>query len=135
MDCRPDVSRFRATVELFSQLDDRFGGGHARQAFMQYLRGVLFVAVLHFIPGPDASDAATGYLSATASGGALVLSHGTSDAEVDHQARLTGGWPRRLVQTGRAGQLRRSGWAGRSGRVAQYEFSVQHDVARLLGRH
>ena len=32
-----DVSRFRATVDLFAQLDDRFGGGHARQALVQYL--------------------------------------------------------------------------------------------------
>jgi hypothetical protein len=34
---KPDVARFRATVELFSQLDDRFGGGHARAALVQYL--------------------------------------------------------------------------------------------------
>jgi hypothetical protein len=32
-----DIARFRATVELFSGLDDRFGGGHARQALVQYL--------------------------------------------------------------------------------------------------
>jgi transcriptional regulator with XRE-family HTH domain len=32
-----DVDRFRATVDLFTQLDDRFGGGHARQALVQYL--------------------------------------------------------------------------------------------------
>lgn len=32
-----DVDRFRATVGLFSQLDERFGGGHARQALIQYL--------------------------------------------------------------------------------------------------
>ena len=32
-----DVDRFRSTVELFTQLDDRFGGGHARQALIQYL--------------------------------------------------------------------------------------------------
>jgi hypothetical protein len=32
-----DVVRFRATVELFAQLDDRFGGGHARQSLIQYL--------------------------------------------------------------------------------------------------
>jgi hypothetical protein len=32
-----DVDRFRTTVELFRQLDDRFGGGHARQALVQYL--------------------------------------------------------------------------------------------------
>jgi hypothetical protein len=33
----PDVARFRATMEMFVQLDDRFGGGHARQALIQYL--------------------------------------------------------------------------------------------------
>jgi hypothetical protein len=34
-----DVERFRATVEMFVQLDDRFGGGHARQPLIQYLSG------------------------------------------------------------------------------------------------
>jgi tetratricopeptide (TPR) repeat protein len=33
-----DVERFRATVELFRQLDNRFGGGHARDALIQYLK-------------------------------------------------------------------------------------------------
>jgi tetratricopeptide (TPR) repeat protein len=33
----PDVHRFRATVDMFVQLDDRFGGGHARQTLIQYL--------------------------------------------------------------------------------------------------
>lgn len=32
-----DVDRFRATAGLFTQLDDRFGGGHARQSLIQYL--------------------------------------------------------------------------------------------------
>ena len=32
-----DVERFRVTVETFKQLDDRFGGGHARPALIQYL--------------------------------------------------------------------------------------------------
>lgn len=32
-----DVQRFRATVEMFNNLDDRFGGGNARQALVQYL--------------------------------------------------------------------------------------------------
>ena len=34
-----DVERFRVTVEAFGQLDDRFGGGHARPALVQYLSG------------------------------------------------------------------------------------------------
>lgn len=33
-----DVDRFRATIDLFVQLDNRFGGGHARLALVQYLR-------------------------------------------------------------------------------------------------
>ena len=33
-----DVERFRATVAMFEQLDDQFGGGHARQPLIQYLR-------------------------------------------------------------------------------------------------
>ena len=32
-----DIERFRATVDLFVQLDNRFGGGHARAALVQYL--------------------------------------------------------------------------------------------------
>jgi tetratricopeptide (TPR) repeat protein len=34
----PDVARFRVTVEMFQRLDDQYGGGHARQALIQYLR-------------------------------------------------------------------------------------------------
>jgi len=33
-----DVERFRATVDVFAKLDDKYGGGHARQALIQYLR-------------------------------------------------------------------------------------------------
>jgi tetratricopeptide (TPR) repeat protein len=32
-----DVERFRETVNLFVSLDNRFGGGHARQSLIQYL--------------------------------------------------------------------------------------------------
>jgi transcriptional regulator with XRE-family HTH domain len=32
-----DVDRFRSTIDLFAQLDGRFGGGHARPALIQYL--------------------------------------------------------------------------------------------------
>ena len=34
-----DVERFRDTVEMFRELDDRFGGGHARDALIRYLQG------------------------------------------------------------------------------------------------
>ena len=33
-----DVARFRDTAGMFRELDDRFGGGHARGALMQYLQ-------------------------------------------------------------------------------------------------
>ena len=33
-----DVERFRDTVDYFAALDNRFGGGHARQALISYLR-------------------------------------------------------------------------------------------------
>ena len=33
-----DVARFRDTAEMFRELDDRFGGGHARGALIQYLQ-------------------------------------------------------------------------------------------------
>ena len=32
-----DVERFRATVDMFAGLDDRYGGGHARSSLIQYL--------------------------------------------------------------------------------------------------
>jgi hypothetical protein len=32
-----DVTRFRATVDMFAGLDSRFGGGHAREALIKYL--------------------------------------------------------------------------------------------------
>ena len=32
-----DIARFRATVDLFTRLDDQFGGGHARESLIHYL--------------------------------------------------------------------------------------------------
>jgi transcriptional regulator with XRE-family HTH domain len=32
-----DVTRFRATVDMFVEMDNRFGGGHAREALVKYL--------------------------------------------------------------------------------------------------
>ena len=32
-----DVTRFRATVDMFAELDNLFGGGHARESLVQYL--------------------------------------------------------------------------------------------------
>lgn len=33
-----DIDRLQATVSVFAELDDRFGGGHARRALVEYLR-------------------------------------------------------------------------------------------------
>jgi hypothetical protein len=49
-----DVDRFRTTAELFRQLDDRFGGGHARQALVQYLRPTLNACSTADIPRQSA---------------------------------------------------------------------------------
>ena len=35
---RSDVEALRTTVEMFAQLDNRFGGAHARRALIQFLR-------------------------------------------------------------------------------------------------
>jgi AcrR family transcriptional regulator len=32
-----DITRFRATIDLFAQMDNRFGGEHARRSFIHYL--------------------------------------------------------------------------------------------------
>lgn len=57
-----DVARFRATVQLFAQLDDRFGGGHARQALVQYLR----TDASRLLRGRYAGDVGRELFSATA---------------------------------------------------------------------
>jgi hypothetical protein len=44
---------------------------------------LLFVSVLHFIHGPDARQAVTGYLSAAVPGSYLVLTHGSTDEAID----------------------------------------------------
>jgi hypothetical protein len=51
---------------------------------------VLFVAVLHFIHGPDAGQAVTGYLGHAAAGSYLVLSHGASDEKIDAEGAEKG---------------------------------------------
>ena len=51
---------------------------------------MLFLAVLHFVEGPDARAAVTGYLNAAAPGSYLVLSHGTSDEEADRESSEKG---------------------------------------------
>jgi hypothetical protein len=42
---------------------------------------ILFVAVLHFVPDPDAEQAVTAFTRAAAPGSYLVLSHGCSDPD------------------------------------------------------
>ena len=108
-----DVTRFRATVDLFSDLDSRFGGGHAREALIQYLstdgerllhgryseavgrelfaavaEGTLLAAWMTYDSSPT-SSLAQGYfvqaLSLSQAGGDRVLGGSILDA-MSHQA-------------------------------------------------
>jgi hypothetical protein len=112
-----DVERFRATVDMFAMLDDRYGGGHARQALIQYLstdaermlngtyseetRRALFAAVseatllaawMSYDSAP-ASALAQGYfiqsLALAQAGGDRLLGASVLDA-MSHQATYTG---------------------------------------------
>jgi hypothetical protein len=58
----PDVDRFRATVQMFVQLDDRFGGGHAREALIQFLR----IDAERLLRGRHAESVGEALFSATA---------------------------------------------------------------------
>jgi hypothetical protein len=57
-----DVARFRDTVEMFRQLDDRFGGGHARGALIQYLQA----DAVRLLRGRYHGDVGSALLSAVA---------------------------------------------------------------------
>ena len=127
-----DVERFRATVELFSQLDDRFGGGHARQSLIQYLStdgerllrgrypesvgGALFSAVaeatllaawMSYDATPRSSLAQRYFIQALGlanAAGDRLLGAGILDA-MSHQATYTGrfGEAANLVRAARTG--------------------------------
>jgi tetratricopeptide (TPR) repeat protein len=47
-----DVVRVRTTRDLFDRLDNRFGGGHARRALLEYLRGDLPSLLMAGASGP-----------------------------------------------------------------------------------
>jgi hypothetical protein len=47
-----DVERFQATVEMFREFDDRFGGGHARDALIQYCAATQYACCAAGIPTP-----------------------------------------------------------------------------------
>jgi hypothetical protein len=55
---------------------------------------VLFVAVLHFVGGPDAHDAVARFTGAAAAGSYLVLSHATGDLDPQAAASGTGVYAR-----------------------------------------
>ena len=112
-----DVERFRVTMEAFKQLDDRFGGGHARQALIQYLssdgerllRGryteavgralfssvaeaTLLAAWMSYDSAPRSALAQRYFIQALAlaqAGGDRLLGAGILDA-MSHQATYTG---------------------------------------------
>jgi hypothetical protein len=50
-----DVERFRDTVGMFRELDDRFGGGHARDALIRYLQGTRSGCCAATTPTPQAA--------------------------------------------------------------------------------
>jgi tetratricopeptide (TPR) repeat protein len=112
-----DVDRFRTTVNLFTQLDDRFGGGHARQALVQYLstdaerllhgrfsdsvghalfsataEATLLAAWMSYDSAPDSSLAQRYFIQALAlaqAGNDRLLGASILDA-MSHQATYTG---------------------------------------------
>lgn len=70
-----DVQALRATIDLFANLDDRFGGGHARKALIQYLRS----DVAGMLTG-QFTDALQPDLFAAAAEGALLAAWMSYDA-------------------------------------------------------
>ena len=150
-----DVERFRATVEMFAQLDDRFGGGHARQPLIQYLaidgerllRGrypaavgsVLFSAVaqatllaawMSYDATPRSPHAQRYFIQALGlanAAGDRLLGAGILDA-MSHQATYTG-------RFGEAANLARAARTGTSGVATATLTAHFHTMeARALAR-
>ena len=150
-----DVERFRVTVETFAQLDDRFGGGHARQALVQYLnvdaermlRGrytgaigsALFSAVaeatllaawMSYDAAPRSALAQRYFIQALGlaqAGGDRVLGAGILDA-MSHQATYTG----RFVEAANLARAARTGTTGVATPTLTAHFHTME--ARALAR-
>ena len=150
-----DVERFRVTVEAFGQLDDRFGGGHARPALIQYLssdgdrllRGrytgavgsalfsavaeaTLLVAWMSYDSVPRSALAQRYFIQALAlaqAGGDRLLGASILDA-MSHQATYTG-------RFGEAASLARAARTGTTGIATATLTAHFHTMeARALAR-
>ena len=150
-----DVERFAVTVEAFRQLDDRFGGGNARQALIQYLssdadrllRGrytgavgcALFSAVaeatllaawMSYDSVPRSALAQRYFIQALAlaqAGGDQLLGASILDA-MSHQATYTG----RFAEAANLARAARTGTAGIATATLTAHFHTME--ARALAR-
>jgi hypothetical protein len=150
-----DVERFRVTIDAFRQLDDRFGGGHARQALLQYLSGdgdrllrgrfteavgsalfssvaeaTLLAAWMSYDSAPASALAQRYFIQALAlaqAGGDRLLGASILDA-MSHQATFTG-------RFGEAASLARAARTGTAGIATPTLTAHFHTMeARALAR-
>jgi transcriptional regulator with XRE-family HTH domain len=150
-----DVARFRATTDMFATLDDRYGGGHARQALIQYLstdadrmlngkynnavgralfaavgEAMLLAAWMAYDSAP-ASALAQGYfvqaLALAQTGGDRLLGAGILDA-MSHQATFTG----RYAEAATLARAAREGTRGMATTTLTAHFHAME--ARALAR-
>jgi hypothetical protein len=150
-----DIQRFQATVELFTQLDHRFGGGHARQSLVQYLstdadrllhgqytetvgralysataEATLLAAWMSYDSAPDSSLAQRYFIQAlrlAQAGGDRLLGASILDA-MSHQATYTG-------RFSEAANLARAAMAGMRGVATATLTAHFHAMeARALAR-
>jgi hypothetical protein len=150
-----DVERFRVTVDAFRQLDDRFGGGHGRQALLQYLSGdgdrllrgrftgavgralfssvaeaTLLAAWMSYDSAPGSALAQRYFIQALAlaqTGGDRLLGASILDA-MSHQATYTG-------RFGEAASLARAARTGTAGIATPTLTAHFHTMeARALAR-
>jgi transcriptional regulator with XRE-family HTH domain len=150
-----DIARFRTTVEMFVQLDDRFGGGHARTPLIQYLstdaerllhgryteavgralfsataEATLLAAWMSYDSMPGGALAQRYFIQALAlaqAGNDRLLGASVLDA-MSHQATYTGRY-------GEAANLARAAATGASGRATATLTSHFHAMeARALAR-
>jgi transcriptional regulator with XRE-family HTH domain len=150
-----DVDRFRATVEMFRELDNRFGGGHAREALIRYLHGdavrllrgrypdtvgsVLLSAVaeatqlaawMTYDSTPRSPQAQRYYIQALGlaqAGGDRLLGAGILDA-MSHQATYAG----RFREAANLAQAARTGTSGIANATLTAHFYTME--ARALAR-
>ena len=93
-----DVERFRDTVEMFRELDDRFGGGHARDALIRYLQG----DAVRLLRGRYPDTVGSALLSAVAEADAAgrvddVRQHARAARRRSGTSSRRSAWPRRAA--------------------------------------